>query len=659
MIKKLIFLILLSSILMPLGADAQIDPNVYYKIKSQHSGKYLTLASNAMRENVMVQNDVFPNTTEDGQAFKFVKVGDFYKIELRNKGGLCLTGYSASDGARVAAAPFKGYDSQYWQLIKAGTGYKIEMRNFGKVLDVANFGTNNYDMIQVWEYNEQANQHWELSPAQNEDPVWENLGTTVNTQKTETAPCFSLDGKTMFYTIGVTTNMGVSYGDIYQAELQADGKWGGSRLVRELSNAGHNVVFGIFPGGNKLLLFGDYTPPPPMRPGTYTPPVQALFSLTTKTPTGWSFPEPINIRTPPITQRIWGGSIGSDGKTILLEIITSQVQRDADMYVSFQNENGEWSDALNLGPVINKMGFFDGSPYLAPDMKTMYFCSNRDGGGATRFYMSKRLDDTWQSWSEPVRLAEGMYKNAGVQYYNVPGNGEYVYFVSSTKSYGESDILRTKLKKEEQPEPIMVVNGKTLDKKTNKPVSATITFEDMKTKKVMGTTTSDPVTGVYQIALPKGKNYGIYASAPQYISINDNIDLTKLEKYEVMEKNCYLAPIEVGGTIKLNNVFFERNMAVVKSESFPELDRLVKLMKQNKNMEIELQGHTESLGDVAKNQVLSENRVAATKKYLVEKGIDEKRIKGKGFGGTKPVASGKTAEDQKLNRRVEFLILKN
>ncbi len=649
MIKKAFLLILLSSFLMPFGALAQIDPNVYYKIKSVQSGKYLTLAYNSMRENMMVQNEVAANATEDGQAFKFVKVGDFYKLELRNKGGLCLTAYSVNDGARVAASPFKGFDGQYWQVAKVGNNnYRLEIKTSGKVLDVANFGMNNYDMMQVWQYNEQANQHWEFSPAQAEDPVWENLGTTINTQKTETAPCFSLDGKTMFYTIGISTGLGVSYGDIYQAELQADGKWGGSRLVRELSNAGHNVVFGIFPGGNKLLLFGDYNPMG-----------QALFSLTTKTATGWSFPEPINIRTPPITQRIWGGSIGSDGKTILLELITSQVQKDGDMYVSFQNENGEWSDALNLGPVINKMGFFDGSPYLAPDMKTLYFCSNRDGGGATHFYMAKRLDDTWQNWSTPVRLAEGMYKNAGVQYYNVPGNGEYVYFVSGAKSYGESDILRTKLKKEEQPEPIMVVNGKTLDKKTNKPVSAVITFEDITTKKVMGTTTSDPVTGVYQIALPKGKNYGIYASAPQYISINDNIDLTKLEKYEVLEKNCYLAPIEIGGTIKLNNVFFERNMAVVKPESFPELDRLVKLMKQNKTMEIELQGHTESLGDVAKNQVLSENRVAATKKYLVEKGIDEKRIKGKGFGGTKPVASGKTAEDQKLNRRVEFLILKN
>ncbi|MEY4926870.1 MAG: hypothetical protein RI894_1306 [Bacteroidota bacterium] len=633
---------------MPFTLFAQtIDPNVFYKLKAAHSGKFISVAGNGYREYSPVVQWDSPIACEDGQAYKFTKVGEFYKIEVRNKNGMFLTSLNIFDGAKIVMARFTGSDNQLWKPTKVGDYYKIECKSTGKVLDVSNMGMNNGEMLQLWQYSQQANQHWQLSPAQEEDPVWENLGANINTVRTETAPCFSVDGKLMYYTIGIATQIGVTSGDIYQSELQADGKWSLGKLVPELSNFLHNAVFGIFPGGNKLLLFGDYTGG------------NALYSIASKTANGWGAPEPVVVRTPLITQRIWGGSVGSDGKTILMELITNQIRFDADIYVSFQKPSGEWTDALNLGPIINKVGFFDGSPYLAPDMKTLYFSSSRDGGRATHFYMAKRLDDTWQNWSEPIRMGEGMYKEAGVQYYNVPGDGEYAYFVSGTKTYGESDILRVKLKKEEKPEPFMVVNGKTLDKKTNKPISATITFEDITTKEVMGTTVSDPRTGAYQIALPKGKNYGIYAIAKQYYSINDNIDLTNLETYKVLNKDCFLVPLAVGETIKLNNVFFERKMSVVKSESYSELDRLVDIMKANPTMEIELQGHTENLGDPVKNQVLSEQRVAATKKYLVEKGITEKRIKGKGFGGTKPVGQGTTAEAQKLNRRVEFMILKN
>jgi outer membrane protein OmpA-like peptidoglycan-associated protein len=539
------------------------------------------------------------------------------------------------DGAKIIAAKSNSTntDTQLWKVEKVGDYYKIESKSSGKAIDVANIGVSNGDYLQLWQYSQQANQHWSLETAEAEDPNWENLSTSINTLRSEISPCFSIDGKVMYYTTGITTQMGVINGDIFQSELQADGKWSKGKLVTELSNVLHNVVFGIFP---------------------------AMFSITSKSPKGgWDFPRTLAIRTPQRSQPTWGGAVGSDGKTILIEMMTSNVRYDADMYVSFQKENGEWTDALNLGPVINKVGFFDGSPYLAPDMTTLYFSSSRDGGRYTHFYMSKRLDETWQNWSEPVLMGEGIYKEGGMQYYNVPGNGEYAYFVSHTKSYGESDILRKKLKTEEKPEPFMVVTGRTLDKKTNKPIGARISFEDITTKQIMGNTVSDPITGAYQIALPKGKNYGIYAAAPKYYAINDNIDLTKLEIYKELSKDCFLVPLEIGQTVKLNNVFFERKMSVVKAESFPELDRLAQIMKDNKTMEIELQGHTENLGDPAKNQVLSEERVAATKKYLVGKGIDISRIKGKGFGGTKPVGQGTTAEAQKLNRRVEFMILKN
>jgi len=82
-------------------------------------------------------------------------------------------------------------------------------------------------------------------------------------------------------------------------------------------------------------------------------------------------------------------------------------------------------------------------------------------------------------------------------------------------------------------------------------------------------------------------------------------------------------------------------------------------MQQNPGIEIELGGHTDNRGAAKANLKLSQERVDKVKQYLVENGIEEDRIKGKGYGSIKPIASNKSEETRKLNRRVEFTILKN
>ncbi|NJO03691.1 MAG: OmpA family protein, partial [Bacteroidia bacterium] len=126
-----------------------------------------------------------------------------------------------------------------------------------------------------------------------------------------------------------------------------------------------------------------------------------------------------------------------------------------------------------------------------------------------------------------------------------------------------------------------------------------------------------------------------------------------------IERDLYLVPIETDGLFRLNNIFFERTRYNLLPESYPELNRLIKVLKNNPSMVIRLEGHTEVFGKKKDQKELAENRVNSVKRYLVETGnIDSKRIDLKSFGGDRPITNELTEEARALNRRVEVRIIK-
>jgi outer membrane protein OmpA-like peptidoglycan-associated protein len=121
-------------------------------------------------------------------------------------------------------------------------------------------------------------------------------------------------------------------------------------------------------------------------------------------------------------------------------------------------------------------------------------------------------------------------------------------------------------------------------------------------------------------------------------------------------RDILLRPFAVGATQQLNNVQFEQGKAVLLPSSFPALDQLNTLLTDNPRLTIELRGHTDNVGPPEKNLLLSQQRVATVKAYLVEHGIAGERITGVGFGGTQPAANNSQEATRKLNRRVEFRV---
>jgi outer membrane protein OmpA-like peptidoglycan-associated protein len=200
--------------------------------------------------------------------------------------------------------------------------------------------------------------------------------------------------------------------------------------------------------------------------------------------------------------------------------------------------------------------------------------------------------------------------------------------------------------------PLVTVAGKVIDAKTQKTISAAISYKILTTQKPVGIVNAN--NAGYKITLAPQKVYTYTASAKGYLAVEESLDLSKATDKQVVTKNILLKPIEVGETIRLNNIYFAQGEYYLLSSSFGELDNLVKIMKDNPTMEIMLEGHTDVIGKADDNLKLSEDRVAEVKNYLIKKGISGLRIQTKAYGGTKPL----DPNGNENNRRVEFKILK-
>jgi len=197
------------------------------------------------------------------------------------------------------------------------------------------------------------------------------------------------------------------------------------------------------------------------------------------------------------------------------------------------------------------------------------------------------------------------------------------------------------------------ISGRVTNSKTGKAIPAKLIFRSDSSY-----TTSGGNDGNYSIGLKPEKSYSIEIEAPGFVNLSEKLDIKSI-KINSLEMNFKLQPIEVGAIINLKSVLFELGATTLLEESYSELDVVVDFLKANPKVGIELEGHTDNRGDVKKNLELSQQRVDKIKSYLVSKGINARRVKGKGFGGSQPIATSNTEEARKLNRRVEFRILKN
>lgn len=214
-----------------------------------------------------------------------------------------------------------------------------------------------------------------------------------------------------------------------------------------------------------------------------------------------------------------------------------------------------------------------------------------------------------------------------------------------------------------QGDSLVTVRGKVFNAETKKPVTARITYSSLPYGNIIGIITNSS----FSFAMFKNRPYSLVVEAVGYASVKYLLDPADADDQNQILRDIELHHTtgdpnrrhEVGKVLRLDHLIFEVAKSRIDPDSYAELDMLVTMMNENKDMVIQLEGHTDYLGDPAKNMKLSEQRVASVKNYLVSKGIHKNRIKLQAFGGTQPLSHDNTPEGHRLNRRVELRILKN
>ena len=488
-----------------------------------------------------------------------------------------------------------------------------------------------------------------------------NLGANVNTRYIETHPVISPNGRTLYF--ARESNPGNVGGgrdpqDVWYSTLLS-GKnrtWSLAKNVGAPVNTPDdpNGIASVSANGQQAILINIYN-----SDGTIDP---LGCSISKRTRMGWTTPVKVNIKDFVNTDKEHVDFfLATSGKALLMAVERPDGIGGQDLFVSFPSpmETNVWTKPKSLGSNVNTSKA-DFAPFLAADEKTLYFASEGRGGyGKSDIFYSKRLDDTWTNWSPPRNLGPVVNSPDFDAYYTISAAGQDAYLVSSRNGTdGSKDIFRISLAPAFRPEAVTLVTGRVLDVNTGKPIRAIIHYENLLTGEEIGVTETDPTDGSYTIVLPSGVQYGYRAEAKGYLAENANLDVTAKDKYAEQKQDLFLAPFNVGQTVKLNNIFFPQSKYYLNTSSYPELARLIRILKEYPTVEIKISGHTDNQGDPSLNLKLSQDRVNEVKKYLSSHGINGGRITTEGYGDTKPIASNDQEETRSKNRRVEFTITK-
>lgn len=515
--------------------------------------------------------------------------------------------------------------------------------------------------------------------------IIENLGPGVNTPYSDYAPIISADGNMLIFTSNRTDDparakANANFEDIY-VSYKRDGKWSEPKLISANINIKYNdAAASLSPDGNTLFLYYEEG--------------EGDIYISTRTGEDWSKPKALNrhINTPMFWETC--ASVSPDGKKLYFASNRPGGYGELDLYVSELDAKGDWGKATNLGPIINTPNNED-SPFIHHDGVTLYFSS--DGHprlGNSDIFVSEYRNN---KWTRPENIGWPLNSWEYDGFFTLSADKKTGYFSTAKEGgLGDADIysvtfLEPKYKPKPQPvvakveeeavhqteipkqeeyidpemevrrkaKVVTVLKGKVIDEQNAAPLSAVISLVDNVTNKVITKINSHPTTGEFELVIPHGGNYGVSTQKNGYLFNSINFNLPQFAEYQEIDTHIIMVKAEVGSKVVLRNVFFDIGKADLKPESIAEVENIRKLLTSDQQLRVQINGHTDNVGNAASNKALSLKRATSVVNYLVQNGIAPDRLTAKGYGSERPIVSNDDEiGGREINRRTEIEIIR-
>jgi outer membrane protein OmpA-like peptidoglycan-associated protein/YHS domain-containing protein len=473
------------------------------------------------------------------------------------------------------------------------------------------------------------------------------LSDTINKFYLNAYPVLTADQNTLIYY--KTDGSGANYTGDIMVTNRVNGKWSIPASISTKINTPLDEGTPTMSADGKILVFTACN-----RPGSL-----GACDLYISYRNGNDWTDPINLG-PNVNSTGWDSepSLSADGKTIYFSSERKGGVGMSDIWMSQQNEKGEWQPAINVGKPINTPGR-EVSPFIHADGKTLYFCSSYHPGlGQFDIFFSSLQNG---QWSDPKNLGYPINTHLNeATVYITPDNkkGLYVMYEKVGMKLGRCKLYQFEVPKEIVSETgSTYAKGNVFDSETKQKLEAKIELIDLKTNKVIQSVKSDQINGDYLVVLTEGREYALYVQKEGYLFKSIFFNFINPKEFNPLTLDVFLDPIKSGKAIVLNNIFFPSNSYQLEDKSKTELDKIVLFLQNNPKISIEFGGHTDDVGSDKDNLDLSQKRAKSVYDYMIGKGIAASRLKYHGYGETKPMVPNTTEENRQMNRRIEFKVL--
>ena len=324
----------------------------------------------------------------------------------------------------------------------------------------------------------------------------------------------------------------------------------------------------------------------------------------------------------------------------------------SDIYFTSRGKDGKWGKAQNVGPVVNTREN-EVSPFYHPLYHVLYFSSRGQllNFGDFDIYKTYRVNGRWQ---EPKNIGPLVNGKGPEYYFTIDSQSKNLYYARSEMTDPKNlDLYSFPLPMEAQPLATTKVEGTLLDSVSSRPLKGIVSIIDTDNGVEVASKYLRP-DGTFDFELMEGSHYAMLIQSADFFSVEKKFELKGDTVMSLLTNSIdYKLPLI------FQNIEFEPGKATIGLAMHPTLDRIAVFLVDHPTFRLSIAGHTDASGDPDVNEKLSQDRAQAIRDYVERKGkLKNDRIESFGYGSTKPLKDELTEEDAKVNRRVEFRLLK-